>query len=304
MEVWAQLIASAISAGTPLLLAACGLLINEKCGVVNLGAEGMMALAAVCGFAVALGSGAPGLGLLAAALAGMAGALLFAALCLGLGANQYACGLALALLGGGLASYLGLPYAGASLRNSAPGIPGLSELPFLGQALFSQHWLAYFALALAVFLHWFFKHSRAGLVLRAVGESPQAAHALGFSVQRMRLLALLAGGACCGLAGGFLSLVYTPLWVDGMVAGRGWIALALTTFASWRPLRLLLGAWLFGGVTILGFHAQAQGVQIASQFLSMLPYLAAIAVLVFMSRRGSQGRDMPAAMGQNFESRG
>ena len=299
----ALLIAASINAGTPLLLAALGLLINEKSGVVNLGAEGMMLVAAVLGFAVAVQTGSISLGLVAGSVAGMLLAAFFAALVLGLGTNQYATGLALSLFGGGVSAYIGIGYVGNSLKNGKSGIPILENIPFIGPALFQQHAVVYFAMLLCAGIAWFLYKSRAGLILRAVGESPSSAHALGYSVNQIRFLSLLFGGACCGLAGAYLSLVYTPLWVEGMVAGRGWIALALTTFASWRPVRILLGAYLFGSVTILSFHAQGMGVPIASQLLAMLPYVATIIVLVLISRNANYIKlNMPASLGKNFDA--
>lgn len=301
MDVLAPLIAAAMNAGTPLMLAALGLLINEKSGVINLGSEGMMLVAAALGFAVTVQFGSSGLGFLAGAAAGALMAGLFAWLVVWLGANQVACGLALSLFGVGLSAFIGLPYVGATIQASSWAVPGLAELPFVGPALFQHHPLVYGALALAVGLTWFLYRTRPGLILRAVGESPESAHALGYPVRRIRLAALLFGGACCGLAGAFMSLVYTPMWVENMVAGRGWIALALTPFATWRPLRVLVGAYLFGGITILTFHMQALGVPIASQLLSMLPYLATILVLVLISRNVNWIRiNMPASLGRVF----
>ncbi|NYT37731.1 ABC transporter permease [Allopusillimonas soli] len=301
METLAPLVASAIVAGTPLMLAALGLLVNEKSGVINLGSEGMMLMAAVAGFATALDSGSVGLGFMAGAVAGMLLAAFFAWLTVWLGANQVATGLALSLFGVGASAYLGLPYVGETLQAGKFGIPVLEDLPFLGQALFRHHPMVYVALILCVLIAWFLNRTRAGLILRAVGESPSSAHALGYNVRCIRLAALLFGGACCGLAGAFMSLVYTPMWVEGMVAGRGWIALALTTFATWRPLRVLAGAYLFGGITILTYYMQARGVPIASQLLSMLPYLATILVLVLISRNANWIRlNMPASLGKHF----
>ncbi|MGB3275678.1 MAG: ABC transporter permease [Castellaniella sp.] len=301
MDVLAPLIAAAMNAGTPLMLAALGLLINEKSGVINLGSEGMMLVAAALGFAVTVQFGSSGLGFLAGAAAGALMAGLFAWLVVWLGANQVACGLALSLFGVGLSAFIGLPYVGATIQAASWAVPGLADLPFVGPALFQHHPLVYGALALAVGLTWFLYRTRPGLILRAVGESPESAHALGYPVRRIRLAALLFGGACCGLAGAFMSLVYTPMWVENMVAGRGWIALALTPFATWRPLRVLVGAYLFGGITILTFHMQALGVPIASQLLSMLPYLATILVLVLISRNVNWIRiNMPASLGRVF----
>lgn len=301
MDAIAPLIASAIVAGTPLMLAALGLLINERSGVINLGSEGMMLVAAVAGFAITIHSGSAGLGFVAGALAGMLLAGFFGWLTVWLGANQVATGLALSLFGVGASAYLGIDYVGNTLQSSRFGIPVLENIPIVGQALFRHHPMVYFSLILCGAIVWFLNRTRAGLVLRAVGESPTSAHSLGYNVRYIRLGALLFGGACCGLAGAFMSLVYTPMWVEGMVAGRGWIALALTTFATWRPVRVLLGAYLFGGITILTYHMQAMGVPIASQLLSMLPYLATILVLVLISRNANWIRlNMPASLGKNF----
>ncbi|HEY4542105.1 MAG TPA: ABC transporter permease [Noviherbaspirillum sp.] len=301
MATIAALIAASVNAGTPLMLAALGLLINEKSGVVNLGAEGMMLMAAVTGFATAVSTGSPALGFVVGAGAGMLLAAFFALMVVGLGTNQYATGLALALFGAGASAYIGISYSGHSLESSKFVLPVLSELPFFGPALFRQHPMVYLSLLLCAAIIWFLYRSRAGLVLRAVGESPSSAHALGYPVRAIRFAALLFGGACCGLAGAYLSLVYTPLWVEGMVGGRGWIALALTTFATWRPARVLVGAYLFGGVTILSFHAQGLGVAIPSQVLSMLPYLATIVVLVLISRNPDWIKlNMPASLGKPF----
>ena len=297
----APLVAASINAGTPLMLAALGLLVNEKAGVVNLGAEGMMLVSAIAGFAVAVNTGSPTLGFIAGAASSMLLSGFFAWLTVWLGTNQYATGLALSLFGAGASTYIGLNYVGNSLQNGRFGIALLEDIPFVGPALFRQHPMVYLALQLCAAIAWFLYRTRAGLVLRAVGESPSSAHALGYPVRRIRLAAVLFGGACCGLAGAFLSLVYTPLWVEGMVAGRGWIALALTTFATWRPARVVGGAYLFGGITILTFHAQAIGVPVASQLLSMLPYLAAIVVLVLISSNANYIKlNMPASLGKNF----
>jgi simple sugar transport system permease protein len=301
MESIAPLVAASINAGTPLMLAALGLLINEKSGVVNLGAEGMMLMAAVIGFAATVHSGSVTVGFIAGAAIGMLLAGFFALMTVWLGTNQYATGLALSLFGAGASAYIGIGYVGNSLENPRFAIPVLSDIPFFGTALFRQHPMVYLSLLLCGAIIWFLYRSRAGLILRAVGESPSSAHALGYKVRRIRLAALLFGGACCGLAGAFLSLVYTPLWVEGMVAGRGWIALALTTFATWRPARVLVGAYLFGGVTILTFHAQGLGVSIDSQILSMLPYLATIVVLVLISSNANWIKlNMPASLGKHF----
>ncbi len=302
MDVYPLLFASTLSAGTVLALAALGLLINEKAGIVNLGAEGMMLCAAIAGFAAVVHTGSDILGFVAGMAAGAVMAAAFGWLVIWLNANQYATGLALALFGAGFSAFVGIGYVQAKL----PERPrfdwlGLGDVPIIGPALARQHPLVYGAVLLALALVWFLYRTRAGLVLRSVGESPESAHALGYPVRRIRLAAVVAGGALCGLAGAFLSLVYTPLWVEGMVAGKGWIALALTTFATWRPARVLLGAYLFGGVTMLQFHLQAQGVQIPSQVLTMLPYLATIVVLALISRNPMWIRvNMPASLGKPF----
>ena len=302
MDAAALLVAATLNAGTVLALAGLGLLINERAGIVNLGAEGMMLVAAIAGFAATVHSGNDWVGFAAGALAGAAMAAAFGALVIWLNTNQYATGLALSLFGAGFSAFIGISYTQAKLGERPQySVPLLADLPFVGPALFRQHPMVYIAIALALAVAWFLYRSRAGLVLRAVGESPESAHALGYPVRRIRLAAVLAGGALCGVAGAYLSVVYTPLWVEGMVAGKGWIALALTTFATWRPARVLLGAYLFGGVTMLQFHLQSVGVEVPSQFLSMLPYLATIAVLVLISRNPLWIRvNMPSSMGKPF----
>jgi ABC-type uncharacterized transport system permease subunit len=302
MDALAALIATTLNAGTPLALAALGIVISERSGVVNLGIEGMMLVAAVLGFSVVVWTGAYTLGFAAGALAGALLAIGFGALTLGLLTNQFATGLALALFGAGLSAFLGRPLQGVTLPvRGRDGIPLFDQIPFLGPALFSSNWLVYAAIALAVAVAWFLFRTRAGLVLRAVGESPESAHALGLPVRRIRLGALAFGGACAGLAGAYLSTVYTPLWSEGMVAGRGWIALALVTFGTWRPARVLAGAYLFGGVTMLQFHLQGLGVDVPTELLAMTPYVATIVVLALISRSPRWIRlNMPASLGKPF----
>ena len=302
MESFALLIAATLNAGTVLAIAGLGLLINERAGIVNLGAEGLMLVAAIAGFATAVTTGSDWLAFGAGALAGALMAAAFGVLVIWLNTNQYATGLALSLFGSGLSAFVGIGFVQEKLgERSQFSVPWLADVPFVGPALFRQHPMVYLAIALAVGLGWFLYRSRAGLVLRAVGESPESAHALGYSVRRIRLAAVMTGGALCGVASAYLSVIYTPLWVEGMVAGKGWIALALTTFATWRPARVLLGAYLFGGVTMLQFHLQGQGVDVPSQFLSMLPYLATIVVLVLISRNATWIRvNMPASLGKPF----
>jgi ABC-type uncharacterized transport system permease subunit len=303
MEAAALLIAATLNAGTVLAIAGLGLLINERAGIVNLGAEGLMLVVAIAGFATAVHTGSDVLAFAAGAGAGALLAALFGLLVIWLNTNQYATGLALSLFGAGFSAFVGIRYTQEKLQARPRfDIPVLSDIPFLGPALFKQHPMVYLAIVLAFALGWFLYRSRAGLVLRAVGESPESAHALGYPVRRIRLAAVMTGGALCGLAGAYVSVIYTPLWVEGMIAGKGWIALALTTFATWRPARVLLGAYLFGGVTMLQFHLQGQGVQIASQWLTMLPYVATIVVLVLISRNPAWIRaNMPASLGKPFQ---
>jgi general nucleoside transport system permease protein len=302
MESLALLLAATLNAGTVLAFAGLGLLINERAGIVNLGAEGMMLVAAIAGYATAVHSGSDTLAFAAGAAAGAVLAAAFGAMVIWLNANQYASGLALSLFGVGFSAFAGIGYTQQKLTERPHfAIPWLSDIPFIGPAFFRQHPMVYAAIALTAALAWFLYRSRAGLVLRAVGESPESAHALGYPVRRIRLAAVMVGGALCGISGAYISVVYTPLWVEGMVAGKGWIALALTTFATWRPARVLLGAYLFGGVTMLQFALQGEGVQMPSQVLTMLPYVATIVVLVLISRNASFIRiNMPASIGKPF----
>ena len=302
MNSFALLIAATLVAGTPLALAGLGLLVNERAGVLNLGADGLMLVAAVAGFAAAYATGSDTLAFVAAAAAAALLAVGFGLLVIWLNTNQYATGLALSLFGYGFSAFVGVPLVGRKLAERAPSeVPGLAQIPFFGPALFRQHPMVYLTIALALALVWFLYRSRAGLVLRAIGESPESAHAPGYKVRWLRLAAVAFGGALCGLAGAFLSVVYAPLWVEGITAGRGWIALALTTFATWRPPRVLLGAYLFGGVTMLQFQLQGEGVQFASELLAALPYLATIVVLALISRNAAFIRvNMPASLGKPF----
>jgi general nucleoside transport system permease protein len=302
MESYALLFAATLNAGTVLAIAALGLLINEKSGIVNLGAEGMMLCAAIAGFATVVHTGNDWLGFAAGMGAGALLAALFGILVIWLNTNQYATGLALSLFGAGFSAFAGIKYVQEKLPERPHFFfPLLGDIPLVGPAVFRQHPMVYLAIALVAWLVWFLYRSRTGLVLRSVGESPESAHALGYPVRRIRLAAVVAGGALCGLAGAYLAIIYTPLWVEGMVAGKGWIALALTTFATWRPARVLLGAYLFGGVTMLQFHFQGIGVDVPSQFLTMLPYLATIVVLAMISRNPAWIRiNMPASLGKLF----
>ncbi len=291
-----------ITASTPLLLAALGELVTERAGVLNLGVEGMMVVGAVAGFGAALLTGSPYLGVIAAGLAGMLMSLPFAFLSLTLVANQVATGLALTLLGIGLSGLIGLPFVGKpGVRLPKLHIPGLSDIPFVGSIVFGQDLLVYLSFVLVIAVSYVLFRTRLGLIIRAVGDSHGSAHALGYSVVGVRYGAVAFGGLLSGLAGGYLSLAYTPQWIENMTAGRGWIALALVVFSSWMPGRLVIGSYLFGTVTILGFYVQGMGVGIPSQFLSSLPYLATVIALVFISKnRRSQGANAPACLGQSF----
>lgn len=302
MDAYALLIAATLNAGTVLAIASLGLLINEKVGIVNLGAEGMMLCAALAGFATVVNTGSTLLGFAAGMAAGAFMAGVFGVLVIWLNTNQYATGLALSLFGGGFSAFAGTGYVQARMPEQASwAVPLLADIPLLGPALFRHHPMVYVVMALTVGLIWFLYRTRTGLVLRSVGESPESAHALGYPVRRIRLMAVMAGGSLCGLAGAYVSTVYTPLWVEGMIAGKGWIALALTTFATWRPARVLLGAYLFGGVTMLQFHFQGAGVNIPSQFLTMMPYVATIVVLALISRNPAWIRvNMPSSIGKPF----
>ncbi|KAA0681107.1 ABC transporter permease [Roseomonas genomospecies 6] len=296
------ILAAMLAAATPLLFAALGELVVEKSGVLNLGVEGMMLVGAVCGFAVAVQTGSSTLGFVAGAAAGAGMAALFGVLTLLLLANQVATGLALTLFGVGLSALIGQGFVGIPIADVPElYIPGLTDLPVIGKALFGQDALVYLALAAVPAVHWFLYSTRKGLILRAVGENHAAAHALGYKVVRIRFLAVLFGGAMSGMAGAYLSLDYTPMWSEGISSGRGWIALALVVFATWKPGRVLLGAWLFGGVTIAQLHVQGLGIDIPSQLLSMLPYLATVIVLVVISRDVARIRlNAPASLGKVF----
>ena len=302
MEAVTLLALSVIAASTPLLLAATGELVTERAGVLNLGVEGMMIVGAVSAFAATVATGHPAVGILTGALAGAAMALIFAFLTLTLLANQVATGLALTIFGVGLSALIGKSYVGVAIEPlSKLDIPGLSSLPVVGPILFGQDFLVYLSFALLFGVVLFLRRTRAGLVVRAVGDSHDAAHAIGYPVIAIRYLATLFGGVMSGLGGAYLSLAYTPLWAENMTAGRGWIALALVVFATWRPGRLLIGAYLFGGITILQLHAQSAGWGVPSQLMSMLPYLATILVLVLISGDRSKIRlNAPACLGKVF----
>ena len=308
MDLLVAMLALTLSAGTPLVFAGLGELVAEKAGVLNLGVEGMMLVGAVAAVAATLASGSATLGFAAGALAGAVLALAFAVVALSLRASQVATGLALTILGVGLSAFWGKRYEGIPLGALAPGpleLGALADVPVLGPSLFRQNALVYLSLLAFVLITLFLYRTKAGLALRAIGESPESAHAIGFRVLRIRYLATLFGGAMAGVGGAYLSVVYTPTWVEGMVAGRGWIALALVVFATWRPARVLVGAYLFGGVTQAQLQGQALGVSLPSELMSSLPYLATIVVLVLISRDPALVRlNAPAALGRPFSLSG
>ncbi len=297
------LIASLMVASVPIILAAIGELVAERAGVLNLGVEGMMIMGAVCGFIAAVESGSPLVGFVGGAAGGAVLAFIFALLTQVMLANQVATGLALTLFGLGLSSMLGQRYVGIKppATFDLPLGP-LTQIPVLGPILFSHDWVVYFSLALVAATWWTLRATRAGLILRAVGESHDAAHALGYKVRRIRMLALLFGGAMAGMGGAYISLVRVPQWTDGITAGAGWIALAIVVFASWRPWRALIGAYLFGGITVLQLNLQAAGARIPVEYLSMSPYLITILVLVIISSGKGRATSAPANLGQNFHA--
>ncbi len=303
-SILSSILFATIVAGTPLIITAFGQLIAEKAGVLNLGAEGMMSMGAIAGFAIAFHSGNPWLGVLAGMAAGAVMSLLFAIVVLTLMGNQVATGLALSILGIGLSAFIGKPYETEILPTvAALRIPLLADLPIIGEPLFNQQALVYFSWALFASIVWFLYHSRSGLILRCIGESPSSAHSIGYPVIRIRYMATIFGGAMSGIGGAFLSVFYTPLWVEGMISGRGWIAIALVVFATWRPLRVMVGAYLFGGVLVAQLFVQGSGfeVNIPPQFLSTLPYLATIVVLVIISRDQNTVRlHAPLSLGQPY----
>ena len=301
MELAEAIILSVLAASTPLLIAASGELVTERAGVLNLGVEGMMIVGAACGFGGAWLSGSILVGSICGIIAGTLMSLIFAAMALGLAVNQVASGLALTIFGIGLSGLIGAGFVGERIT-PAPHlyIPGLTTIPLVGRIVFGEDGFVYFSLALIVGVWFFIYRTRPGLILRACGDNHLSAHALGYPVLRIRLLAVMFGGACAGLAGAYLPLAYTPFFIPGMTAGRGWIALALTVFASWLLGRLVIGAYLFGAVTILQLHAQGAGIGIPSQFMSSLPYLATVIVLVALSRTRTGGSTAPAALGTVF----
>jgi simple sugar transport system permease protein len=304
MTLIESILFATVAAGTPLLLVAMGELICEKSGMLNLGAEGMMSVGAVAAFVAAFTFESTLFGLVSAIIAGALLSLIYAVITVHLTANHVATGLAVAIFGVGLAAFLGKPFEAKVLPSIAPTkIPWLSDLPVIGPALFGQPWMVYVTWILFGLVVWFLARTRGGLVLKSVGESPEAATAVGIDVVRVRYVAILFGGAMAGLGGAFLSLFHTPMWAEGMVAGKGWIALALVVFATWRAWRVFFGAYLFGGVMIAQLFVQSSPVpiNIPAQFLSALPYLATIVVLVLISRNAKMIRlNSPASLGKPF----
>ena len=296
-----NIVQAAVRTGTPLLLVALGETVCEKSGVLNLGQEGMMLVGAVAGFIVAFLSGSLLLGFVFAIVAGCLMSMLFALLALQMNANQYATGLALTIFGTGLSAFIGTDFVGKPITGLEPlAIPLISDIPIIG-SFFRQDVIVYLSFFMTVLLFWFFKSSRAGLIVKAVGESPDSANAIGLPVLRTRYLAVGFGGAMAGLAGGYLSMAYTPLWVENMSAGRGWIALALVVFASWRIERVMLGAYLFGLASILHLVAQGLGFSFPPSLLAMLPYVATIVVLVLLSSDPARNKLFaPMSLGQPF----
>ncbi len=298
------IVVSAVAAATPLVYAALGELVAERAGVLNLGVEGMMLVGAIGGFAVGLSTGSLWLAYLAAAIAGLLVSLLFAVLTLSLQTNQVATGLALTLFGVGLSAFVGRSFVGLPIaRVPQLQIPLLTDLPFIGPLLFHYDLPEYLSIALCSGVAWMLGRTRMGLRVRAVGESPETAHELGEPVLRIRYLAVLFGGAMSGVAGAYLSTALTPMWVEGMSAGRGWIALALVVFGTWKPWRALAGAYLFGAVTVLQLYAQTLPFQVPSEFLSMLPYAVTIVVLVVICRDPKTILlNRPASLGRSFHA--
>ena len=297
------ILAGTIAAATPLIFAGLGELVAERTGVINLGVEGMMLVGAIAGFAFAAQYDASvASALLVGGIAGTLMALIFAFFTLSLSTNQSACGLALTIFGIGISAFIGQNYVSMALPGlEGINIPLMSEIPVLGPILFQHNYVVYLSMLAFVVIWWVLTKTRLGLLLKAVGESPESAHAMGYNVLAIRYCAVLFGGAMAGVGGAFLSTVYTPMWIENMVAGRGWIAIALVVFATWKPTRLMLGAYLFGGVTILQFHAQALGLNVPNELLSALPYVATIVVLVLISRNKKHLKlNLPASLGKTF----
>ena len=306
MDLFVAIFTGTIIAATPLIFAALGELVVEKAGVLNLGIEGMMLMGAAFAFGAVFWGYPMPVAIVVGALAGAAASLLFGVLALTFLTNQYAAGLALAIFGSGVSAFIGRAFGSTPIEAlKRIHIPLLSDIPVIGPMLFRFDPLVYLALLMFVVITWFLYRTKSGLILRTIGESPETSHAIGYPVVRIRYLAVLFGGLMAGLAGAYLSVAYTPLWVENMTAGKGWISLALVVFATWRPLRVLLGAWLFGGMTILQLQGQALGLAVPSELLSALPYLATIVVLVIISQnRKVLALHFPASLARPFRPAG
>ncbi len=301
MEIFIPIMLTIVTAATPLVFAAIGELVVEKSGVLNLGVEGMMVIGAIAAFATATSTGSVTLAILAGMTAGGLIGLLFGFLTLTLLSNQVATGLAITIFGIGLSALIGHSYVGITFAGVPQGIPVLEDIPVLGKLLFGHDVMVYMSFASVALVAWFLTKTRAGLILRAVGTNHDAAHSLGYGVITIRYMAVFFGGAMAGLGGAYISIAYTPMWAEEMTAGRGWIALALVVFATWKPWRALAGAYVFGGISIIQLNAQGFGINIPSQFLSMLPYLATIVVLVLISRdKVLIKMNAPACLGKVF----
>jgi simple sugar transport system permease protein len=302
MDLLVAIVTGTIIAATPLIFAALGELVVEKSGVLNLGIEGMMLIGAAFAFWVVFAGLPIPVAIIVGAVAGAVASLLFGVLALTFLTNQYAAGLALAIFGSGVSAFIGRRFGSAPIESlKRLNIPFLSDIPMIGPMLFRFDPLVYLAIAIFLAVSWFLYRTKGGLILRTIGESPETAHAIGYPVIKIRYFAVLFGGLMAGLAGAYLSVAYTPLWVENMTAGRGWISLALVVFATWRPLRVLLGAWLFGGMTILQLQGQALGIAVPSELLSALPYLATIVVLVIISQnRQMLALHFPASLAKSF----
>lgn len=306
MDQIVPILVATLIAGTPLIYAALGELVVERAGVLNMGVEGMMVIGAVIAFIVMMASGSLFLAVLAAMLAATLLAFMFAVLTVSFRANQVAVGLALTIFGTSLASFIGKSYIGMAIVMEPSSVSALAaKIPVLGSILGQLHPLVWLSWAFAAGVWYFLQSTRSGLILRAVGESPSSAHALGYPVNTIRYLATLFGGAAAGVAGAFVSIIYTSLWTEGLIAGRGWIAVALVVFATWRPVRCFLGAYLFGGATIAQLFAQSAGIGLPSELMSALPYLVTIVVLVLISRNAALMRlNVPASLGKPFAAEG
>ena len=300
-----QILFAAIKTGTPLLFIALGEVICEKSGILNLGQEGMMLMGAVVGFLAAYSTGNAGFGVLGAIAMGSVMSLIFAVLVLQLGANQVATGLALTIFGTGLSAFIGSGVVGQTIQGFQPiAIPYLSDIPYLGRILFNHDIIVYLSFVLTGVIAYVANKTRIGLVLKAVGENPHAANAIGIKVLRVRYLAIMFGGGMAGLAGAYMSLVYTPMWVENMTAGRGWIALALVVFASWRVGNIMLGAYLFGFASIMHLVLQGIGWSISPNLLAMLPYVATVVVMVIISADQFKEKLLaPRSLGKPFDPR-